>query len=135
MSEGVPQQSPEELFGELRALMARLRSPDGCPWDKEQVLADLGRYILEEAQEAAEAIRKGDAEHVAEELGDLIFNIIFATRIGEEEGTFDMVSVLAGIRDKMVRRHPHVFGDAEASTPDEVLVHWNRAKDQEKRKG
>jgi tetrapyrrole methylase family protein/MazG family protein len=135
MPERGPQQSPEELFGELRAIMARLRSPDGCPWDKEQHLSDLGGYILEEAEEAAEAISKGDPEHVAEELGDLIFNIIFAARIGEEEGTFDMAQVLAGIRDKMVRRHPHVFGDAEASTPAEVLVHWNRAKDQETRKG
>ncbi len=135
MPERVPQQSAEKLFGELRAIMARLRSPEGCPWDKEQGLSDLGGYILEEAEEAAEAIRKGDPEHVAEELGDLIFNIIFAARIGEEEGTFDMAQVLSGIRDKMVRRHPHVFGDAEASTPDEVLVHWNRAKEQEKRKG
>ncbi len=134
MPEGVPQRSPEELFGELRVIMDRLRSPDGCPWDKEQGLSDLGRYIVEEAEEAAEAIRKGDPEHVAEELGDLMFNIIFAARIGEEEGTFDMAQVLSGIRDKMVRRHPHVFGDAEASTPEEVLVHWNRAKAQEKRK-
>ena len=130
-----PPSSPEALFGELRALMVRLRSPDGCPWDREQTMADLARYIKEEADEVVEAVAEGRPEAIAEELGDLLFNIIFATRLGEEAGAFDMNEVITGIRDKMVRRHPHVFGDAKADTPEEVLEHWNRVKAAEKTGG
>jgi len=95
-------------------------------------MADLARYIKEEADEVVEAVAGGRPEDIAEELGDLLFNIIFATRLGEESGAFDMNQVITGIRDKMVRRHPHVFGDAKADTPEEVLVHWNRVKAAEK---
>ena len=119
---------PESVFRELLDIMARLRGPDGCPWDKEQEMADLGRYVREEAEEVAEAIESGDRALIAEELGDLLFNILHAARIGEEEGAFDIGTVLAGVRDKIVRRHPHVFGDAEAKTTAEVLEHWERVK-------
>lgn len=121
------------LFDELVAVMARLRAPDGCPWDREQTMEDLGRYIREEADEVVEAIGSGDADAIREELGDLLFNLIHAARIAEEEGSFDIDAVVAGARDKIVRRHPHVFGDAEARTKEEVLEHWNRIKAEEKR--
>jgi len=113
--------------------MARLRGGEGCPWDREQKMEDLARYIREEAEEVAQAIASGGRAEVAEELGDLLFNVIFAARIAEEEGSFDLGAVLTGIRDKIVRRHPHVFGGATASTPEEVLLHWNRVKEEERR--
>ncbi len=122
----------DSVFSELVEIMARLRGPDGCPWDREQTMADLARYIREEAEEVAGAVEGGDRKAIAEELGDLLFNILHAARIAEEEGAFDISAVLEGIRDKIVRRHPHVFGDATASTTEEVLAHWNRVKAQEK---
>lgn len=124
---------PGEAFRELIGIMARLRAPDGCPWDREQTLANLGRYLKEEAEEAARAIESGDMAHVCEELGDLLFNLIHAARIAEEEGAFDIRQVVLGARDKIVRRHPHVFGDAKALTKEEVLAHWERVKGEEKR--
>lgn len=120
------------LFEELVAIMARLRAPDGCPWDREQTMRDLARYIREEADEVVEAIESGDSAAIRDELGDLFFNILHAARIAEEEGAFDIADVVRGSRDKIVRRHPHVFGDAEARTKEEVLAHWNRIKQQEK---
>lgn len=123
---------PGQPFADLVALMARLRGPDGCPWDREQTLADLGRYITEEAAEVVRAIESGDMEAVEEELGDLLFNLVHAARIAEEAGHFDMVRVVEGAKEKIVRRHPHVFGDAKAATAEEVLAHWNRVKAQEK---
>ncbi|MHC4548048.1 MAG: MazG nucleotide pyrophosphohydrolase domain-containing protein [Planctomycetota bacterium] len=124
---------PEEPFRQLVEIMARLRSEDGCPWDREQRLTDLGRYIRDEADELVEAIERGDMRAVAEELGDVMFNLLHAARIAEEQGAFDLRLVLEQARDKIVRRHPHVFGDAEASTTDEVLAHWNRVKDAERK--
>jgi len=128
---------PGESFAELVAIMARLRGPDGCPWDREQTLGDLARYITEEAGEVARAIESGDMDAVEEELGDLLFNLIHASRIAEEAGHFDIAGVVKGAREKIVRRHPHVFGDAKAATTEEVLAHWNRVKAEEKarRKG
>ncbi len=123
----------EQVFRELIDIMARLRGGEGCPWDREQKMEDLARYIREEAEEVAQAIASGGRAEVAEELGDLLFNVIFAARIAEEEGSFDLGAVLTGIRDKIVRRHPHVFGGATASTPEEVLLHWNRVKEEERR--
>jgi MazG family protein len=123
----------QAAFDELVAIMARLRAPDGCPWDREQTIVDLGRYLREEADEVVEAISGGDPRAIGEELGDLLFNLLHAARIGEEQGWFDIAAVIAGARDKVVRRHPHVFGDAEARTTDEVLAHWNRVKAEEKR--
>ena len=123
---------PESVFRELVEIMARLRAPDGCPWDREQTMEDLGKYIREEADEVGQAVEQGDRAHIAEELGDLLFNILHAARIAEEEGAFDLREVLVGVRDKIVRRHPHVFGDAEASTTEEVLKHWERVKAEER---
>ena len=123
---------PESVFRELVEIMARLRAPDGCPWDREQTMEDLGRYIREEADEVKQAVEQGDRAHIAEELGDLLFNILHAARIAEEEGAFDLRQVLVGVRDKIVRRHPHVFGDAEANTTEEVLEHWERVKAEER---
>jgi len=123
---------PERVFRELIDIMARLRGPGGCPWDREQTMADLGRYLREEAEEVAQAIESGDREAIAEELGDLLFNVVHAARIGEEEGAFDLKRVLELARDKIVRRHPHVFGDASATTTEEVLAHWNRVKAEER---
>jgi len=124
---------PGEAFQELVGIMARLRGPGGCPWDREQTMKDLGRYIREEADEVVKAIEAGDPAHICEELGDLLFNVIHAARIAEEEGAFDIRRVIAGARDKIVRRHPHVFGDAKATTTEEVLAHWERVKAEEKR--
>ena len=124
---------PGDAFRELVGIMARLRAPGGCPWDREQTLLDLARYLKEEAEEAAKAIESGDMAHVREELGDLLFNLIHAARIAEEQGAFDIRQVVEGARDKIVRRHPHVFGDAKATTKEEVLAHWERVKREEKR--
>ena len=96
-------------------------------------MEDLGRYIREEADEVGAAVTEGDREHIAEELGDLLFNILHAARIGEEEGAFTLETVLRGVRDKIIRRHPHVFGDAKATTTEEGLAHWERVKGEEKR--
>ncbi|MGQ0614676.1 MAG: MazG nucleotide pyrophosphohydrolase domain-containing protein [Planctomycetaceae bacterium] len=123
----------EKVFRELIDIIARLRGGQGCPWDREQKMEDLARYIREEAEEVAQAIASKSRADVAEELGDLLFNIVFAARIAEEEGAFDLGLVLTGIRDKIVRRHPHVFGSETAATPEEVLVHWNRVKEEERR--
>ncbi|MFI5402672.1 MAG: MazG nucleotide pyrophosphohydrolase domain-containing protein [Planctomycetota bacterium] len=124
---------PGDAFRELVGIMARLRAPGGCPWDREQTLLDLARYLKEEAEEAAKAIESGDMAHVREELGDLLFNLIHAARIAEEQGAFDIRQVVEGARDKIVRRHPHVFGDAKATTKEEVLAHWERVKREETR--
>ena len=127
------QRMPESAFGDLYEVVVRLRAPDGCPWDREQTLADLARYIREESDEVVEAIERGDADAIAEELGDLLFNLLHAVRIGEEEGRFELRQVIEGARTKLVRRHPHVFGDATARTTEEVLEHWTRVKEEEKR--
>jgi MazG family protein len=124
---------PGDAFRDLVAIMARLRAPGGCPWDREQTMKDLGRYLREEADEVLKAIEEGDPAHVCEELGDLLFNVIHAARIAEEEGAFDIGKVIEGAREKIVRRHPHVFGDAKATTTEEVLAHWERVKAEEKR--
>jgi len=123
----------DETFRELVDIMARLRGPDGCPWDREQTLSDLARFLREEAEEVADAIEGGDPRSVAAELGDLLFNLVHAARIAEERGEFDIWDVIRGARDKIVRRHPHVFGDATATTTDEVLAHWNRVKAEEQK--
>ncbi len=124
---------PGEPFRELVEIMARLRADDGCPWDREQRLPDLARYIREEADELVTAVEQDDLRGVCEELGDLLFNLLHAARIAEEMGAFDIRRVIQEARDKIVRRHPHVFGDAHASTTEEVLAHWNRVKAAERK--
>lgn len=121
----------KEGFGDLAQLMARLRGEGGCPWDREQTHESLTPYIVEEAYELLEAIGDGDPKHVCEELGDLLFQIIFQAQIADEHGEFDIDDVIAGIHEKMTRRHPHVFGDAHADTPEQVKKNWVRIKEAE----
>jgi len=122
-----------EAFRELVTIMARLRAPDGCPWDREQTLPDLARYLREEADEVVQAVERGEMAAVAEELGDVLFNLVHAALIAEEQGAFTLRDVIRGACDKIVRRHPHVFGDARAATTEEVLAHWERVKAEERK--
>ena len=118
----------------LRAIMDRLRGPDGCPWDREQTLATLATFLLEETYEVLDAIGSGSPEAHREELGDLLFQIVFQARIAQERGDFTLEDVLRSIGDKIVRRHPHVFGAAPLSTSGEVLVQWEQIKNDERRR-
>ena len=119
-----------ETFDELLEIMDRLREPGGCPWDRDQDLDSFLPNLQEELDELVEAAREKDPAHLCEELGDLLFNLVFVSRLAKEEGWFTMEGALRGIRDKIVRRHPHVFGDASCDTPDEVLDQWSRIKEQ-----
>jgi len=121
-----------EEFDALVALMDRLRGPNGCPWDREQTPRDLRGYLLEEAYEVVESIDAGEPGPLCEELGDLLFQIVFLARIGAETGSFTIRDVARRITEKMTRRHPHVFGDASARTPAEVLRQWEEIKRREK---
>jgi MazG family protein len=118
----------------LRLIMARLRSPGGCPWDREQTLETLETFLLEECYETLEAMSSGDPRALEEELGDLLFQIVFQSRIAEERGDFDLESVIRGIGDKIVRRHPHVFAEGRLETADEVLKQWEEIKSEERRR-
>ncbi len=117
----------------LVAIMARLRGPDGCPWDREQTLANLATFVLEETYEVLEAIAAGAPSDLKEELGDLLFQIVFQARVAEERGDFDVEDVMRGIGDKIVRRHPHVFGPGRLETADQVLAQWEQIKVEERR--
>ncbi len=116
----------------LREVMHRLRAPDGCPWDREQTHESLVPNLIEEAYEAVAAIRSGDDVHMEEELGDLLLQVVFHGELGSETGAFDFDSICERITEKLVRRHPHVFGDGEADTAGEVLVQWEQIKAKEK---
>ena len=116
--------------------MARLRSPEGCPWDREQTYATLAPMLLEEAYEAFDALeeaREGRPDALREELGDLLFQITFFARVAQERGEFTIDDVIDQVHQKMVRRHPHVFGDAKAGDSAEVLRNWEAIKAEEKR--
>jgi len=123
-------------FSDLVALMERLRSPEGCPWDREQTYATLAPMLLEEAYEAFEAVeeaREGRPAELRGELGDLLFQIVFYAQVASERGEFTIDDVVEAIHTKMVRRHPHVFGDASATDSAEVLRNWEAIKAEEKR--
>ncbi len=120
-------------FLRLLEIMARLRAPDGCPWDREQTPESLRRTFLEEAYELVEAIHSGVPDRVRDELGDLCLHIVFQARMAEEAGRFDMGDVLRGVNEKLVRRHPHVFADSSVTSPDEVVVKWDEIKAAERR--
>ncbi len=123
-------------FSELLQIMERLLSPDGCPWDRRQTLETLKSYLIEETYEVAEAIDQGDPDHHREELGDLLFQVVFQTALRQREGAFTMADVVTGIAQKLVRRHPHVFGDERADTPEQVRDKWQELKREEaERKG
>ena len=118
----------------LRAIMARLRDPEqGCPWDRAQTPETIVPYTLEEAYEVGEAIASGDAEVIRSELGDLLFQVVFQARLAEEAGRFDFDDVARAIGDKLWRRHPHVFGEAEFADDHEREVFWESAKAEERR--
>jgi tetrapyrrole methylase family protein/MazG family protein len=114
-------------FDTLLAVMAALRSPEGCPWDKKQTHESLKRYLLEETYEVIDAIDQNDRDNLVEELGDLLFQIVFHAQIGEEDGAFSTGDIIEGITTKMISRHPHVFGDL---SPEEV--DWEAQKSREK---
>ena len=117
-----------KLFEDLVALQARLRAPGGCPWDREQTHATLQTYLIEETYEVLDALDKGNAKELADELGDLLLQVLFHADLAREAGSFDISDVITGIHNKMVRRHPHVFGNVKADTPDEVLKNWTQLK-------
>jgi len=119
-------------FEGLMELMARLRAEDGCPWDLEQTPATIKRYLLEEAYEVVDAVDHQASDQVADELGDLIFMAIFLAHLYGEEGQFQMHQVLRRVGDKMVRRHPHVFGDSKVDSASQVKLNWEEIKQQEK---
>jgi tetrapyrrole methylase family protein / MazG family protein len=116
----------------LLGVMDTLRDPGGCPWDREQTLRTLTPYLLEEAHEVIEAIESGDVVNHQEELGDLLFQVVFHSRIAREAGWFDFAAVCDGIADKLTRRHPHVFADTTVSGPGEVVKNWERIKAEER---
>jgi nucleoside triphosphate diphosphatase len=120
------------LFEDLVAVQARLRAPGGCPWDREQTHLTLRTYLIEEAYEVLDAIEKGNSQELAEELGDLLLQVLFHADLAREAGAFDISDVVKGIHDKMIRRHPHVFGNVKAETAGEVLKNWAQLKAKEK---
>ncbi len=118
----------------LLAIMAKLRNPNGgCPWDLEQNFATIAPYTIEEAYEVAEAITKGDRSELRDELGDLLFQVVFHSQMAEEEGSFDFADVVAAISEKMLRRHPHVFADADVKTADAQVENWENIKAAERK--
>jgi tetrapyrrole methylase family protein/MazG family protein len=119
-------------FQALVDLMAKLRGPDGCPWDRKQTTESLKPFLIEECYEVMDALDEGAPDKTKEELGDLLFQIMFHARIAEEQGRFTIEDVIAANIEKMVRRHPHVFGDAQLSTDREVLANWEEIKKKEK---
>jgi tetrapyrrole methylase family protein/MazG family protein len=127
-----PRLSAGEWFEKLAAVQARLRAPDGCPWDREQTHASLRTYLIEEAYEVLEALESGDDGKFAEEMGDLLLQIVFHSDIAREEGRFDVSDVIREVHDKMVRRHPHVFGEKRAKDSAEVLKNWEQIKKEER---
>ena len=124
---------PTTALSRLLAIMDRLRDPGGCPWDREQTLRTLTPYLLEEAHEVIEAIESDDAAHHREELGDLLFQIVFQARIAREQGKFDFADVCDAISDKLTRRHPHVFAEVTVSGSGEVVKNWERIKAEERK--
>jgi tetrapyrrole methylase family protein/MazG family protein/ATP diphosphatase len=117
----------------LVAVMRRLLAPDGCPWDREQTFESLRRYVLEEACEVIDAIDGGDRKAMREELGDLLLQVVFQAELGRREGSFAIDDVVSGIVEKLVHRHPHVFGDMKAEDAAEVLRNWEKLKAIEKK--
>ncbi|MEI8095828.1 MAG: nucleoside triphosphate pyrophosphohydrolase [Spirochaetales bacterium] len=113
-------------------IMERLRAPDGCPWDREQTPESLLKYLLEESAELVEAVQSGDPNHVKEELGDVLLQVVFHAQMASEAGHFSVSDVVDTICDKMIRRHPHVFGDALAETSEDVKRNWDVIKAAEK---
>ncbi|MDQ0340645.1 tetrapyrrole methylase family protein/MazG family protein [Caldalkalibacillus uzonensis] len=121
------------LYDQARDIFRTLRGPDGCPWDKKQTHESLKKYVLEEAQEVCEAIDAGDVDQLKEELGDLLLQVFLHAQIAEEEGLFNMEDVLQSLNEKMIRRHPHVFGDLRLQDAEDVKQQWEKIKAEEYR--
>jgi tetrapyrrole methylase family protein / MazG family protein len=113
--------------------IARLRSPNGCPWDREQTHRTLARFLLEETYEVLEAIHADDGEKLRDELGDLLLQVVLNAQVAKDEGKFDLEAVAAAINQKMIRRHPHVFGGSSLATAQDVLMNWHELKEAEKK--
>ncbi|HEY1108882.1 MAG TPA: MazG family protein [Opitutaceae bacterium] len=120
---------------DLKATMARLRAPDGCPWDQEQTHASLVRCLIDEASELIDTIDRGDYPHMREELGDVLIQVVFHAQIAAEKGHFTFDDVARDINDKLIRRHPHVFGTGKLETSEQVIVEWEKIKATEKKHG
>ncbi len=120
---------------DLKATMARLRAPDGCPWDREQTHASLVRCLIDEVSELIDTIDRQDYPHMREELGDVLIQIVFHAQIAAEKGLFSFEDVARDINDKLIRRHPHVFGTGKLDTSEQVIVEWERIKATEKKNG
>ncbi len=119
-------------FYDFCAIIERLRAPDGCPWDREQTHASLKKHMIEEAYEAAEALESGDGAKMADELGDVLLQVVLNAQIGKENGEFTIDDVTEAVCEKMVVRHPHIFGDVKADTSAEVLDNWEEIKRRER---
>ncbi len=130
---GVTDDSHIQALRGLLEVIDRLRGPGGCPWDREQTEQSMAPHLLEEAFEAIEALQAGDADAACEELGDVLMNVLMIARIASEEDRYDTAAIARGIADKLVRRHPHVFGDVEAADSDTVLANWEQIKIEERR--
>jgi MazG family protein len=128
------QSSAGYRFQRLVEIMARLRSPEGCPWDREQTFDTIKPYTVEETYEVLDAIDRRDWPHLADELGDLLLQCVFYAQMASEENLFRIEDSLDAINDKLIRRHPHVFADAVADTPDDVKKRWDQIKAEEKEK-
>ena len=124
-----------QAMDELKTTIARLRAPDGCPWDQEQTHASLVRCLIDEVSELIETIDRGDLPHMREELGDVLIQVVFHAQLAAEAGAFTLEDVACEVNEKLVRRHPHVFGTGKLGTSDEVLVQWEQIKAQEKKHG
>ena len=127
------QWSAGQWFEKLIGVQARLRAPGGCPWDREQTHQSLRTYLIEEAYEVLEALESGNDAKFAEEMGDLLLQIVFHSQIAREEGRFTVADVICEIHDKLIRRHPHVFGEARVKDSREVLRNWEQIKAEERR--
>ena len=120
-------------FDEIVNIIEKLRAPGGCPWDRKQTLETLRKPVTEEAYELAEAITKNDMQNIKEEAGDLLLQVVFIASIANEKGEFNMSDVVRAVCDKLIRRHPHVFGNVKAETSEEVLKNWEAIKTQERK--
>ncbi|MGA1847362.1 nucleoside triphosphate pyrophosphohydrolase [Deferribacter abyssi] len=125
----------EKKFRNLVNIIKKLRAPDGCPWDREQNLYSLKDYIIEEVFEFIDALDRKDITNIIEELGDILLHVLFHSIIAEEEGLFTLNEVIDTISEKLIRRHPHVFGDIKVKSTDEVMINWEKIKAEEKKKG
>ncbi len=125
-------QEEKELLGKMMGIVAKLRGPEGCLWDKKQTLQSLTPNILEEAAEVSQAVESKNKDNLTEELGDLLMVIFMEIQIAQEEGLFTYAEVFNGAIKKFIRRHPHVFGEVKVNTPEEALAVWKRMKKEEK---